>query len=852
MIVLTFALGAYANFHYLERNENKTMSSIRNKSMIYVKNKFQSIDTAVEWMAQRLDYLGPEAELQFWKTDAKNYLEDIKTIKSIVFVQFEKSYTAKLSNNAVTFEGAALSEELMTIINHPFHFKYQELNQVVLVKNLWNQKGYIIATIDLKEILQESINGFEEYYNISLQRTNQIESLNDIVFKDFIFQVNVNEKNRAWFEEPKFISGAIIFLGFIIGFIVSYIMALFQRLSEETNDLKIVDKKIGLILESSSLGFWTWHPKTSKLSMDSNCLQMLGFSNNEDISLAEWSELIHPNDKKKCVESLSRYLSGQTAKYENVHQIKRKDGNYIWVLDRGQITSRDENGDVAEIMGTYTEVTSLKQFEIEVENQKDELKALIQATDDSYLKINSEGVVKSIFKSANDVLELDASKLVNQKINGLMTKLGIEDFNQILDLLLLSQRECEFEFSHKVDDQKYFFKVKMNPLAGDHVLISFKNKTSEVEVFEEVNKQKSKFKTLFENSPFGMAYCCLDGTIVESNQAFKDMIGYTDDEVLKLTYWDLTPRKYESQEIVQLESLEKTGRYGPYVKEYIHKDGSLIPVELSGMIVDFDNGEKAIWSIIQDLTEKKKTQQLLEEQKLQALKTSKMAALGHMSGGVAHEINNPLTIISGNTTMLKKSLIKDVLDKEKMAHRIETIESNIERISKIIQSLRLFSKEGDLSQREDLEINSILSYAEDMISERLKSYGISLNIVGNAESFVNVSKFQIGQVFFNLLNNSIDAVKDLQDRWIEVSIHERKNNIIIRITDAGKIEDEKVIENLFTPFYTTKDIGTGMGLGLSVSRGIVESYGGSLDVDTNDTNTCFVMIIPSCAIAKIA
>lgn len=849
--VICFTVGAYLNSKYLSNNTQKILASIREESLFHVENNLKNLDSAVERMSQRLDYLGPKAELEFWKADAKNYIENIPFLVKLIFVDKNKAFSAEKSNQDVIFSEEDLSQDIKSIIKKNYRINNSNLIQINFVKPLWNQKGYIIATVDLKGILEESIVGFKDRFRIQFIQRNKVTSAYNIVLNDLIFEIKFSKISSTYFEQSRFVFLFIVFLGILFGGVLAYSISLFQKMTDEASELKIVDKKISLILESSSLGFWTWRPHTSELTMDQNCLQMLGYNSTSEINLSDWSTMIHPDHKDSCLKALSQYINGDSPSDENVHQIKRQDGEYIWVLDRGRVTSRDDNGVINEIMGTYTNITSLKEYELEIANQKNELKALIQATDDTHLKINVSGEIVAIFKSFNEVLDVN-DNFIGQNITLFMNSLGIDDFNQIRDLLLLSQRECEFEFTHTVKNKKHFFKAKLTPLQGDQILITFKNKTSEVEVFEEINKQKSKFKTLFETAPYGMAYCFLDGKIVEANNAFKEMIDYTQSELDQLTYWDLTPRKYEAKEILQLESLEKTGRYGPYVKEYIKKDGSIVPVELSGMLVDYDNGEKAIWSIVQDLTEKKETQQLIEEQRLQTIKASKMAALGHMSGGVAHEINNPLTIISGNTSMLKKSFQKEEFDRSKAFHRLETIESNIERISRIIQSLRLFSKEGDFSQRDDLELNSIFSYAQDMVSEKLKSLGVELRIVGNTSVFINVSKFQVGQVFFNLLSNSIDAIRNLPEKWIEISVHERKNNVIIRITDSGKIEDEKIIENLFTPFFTTKEVGQGMGLGLSVSRGIIESYGGSLEIDMNDPNSCFVIIIPSCALAQIA
>lgn len=114
---------------------------------------------------------------------------------------------------------------------------------------------------------------------------------------------------------------------------------------------------------------------------------------------------------------------------------------------------------------------------------------------------------------------------------------------------------------------------------------------------------QEKFTTMFNLSPLGMLRNSMDGNYLVANQAFLDMVGYTLDEIKELSYWDITPKKYTSQENEQLASLKKIGKYGPYEKEYVHKDGRLIPVRLNGAIITDQFGVESIWSIIEDVTE---------------------------------------------------------------------------------------------------------------------------------------------------------------------------------------------------------------------------------------------------------
>lgn len=145
--------------------------------------------------------------------------------------------------------------------------------------------------------------------------------------------------------------------------------------------------------------------------------------------------------------------------------------------------------------------------------------------------------------------------------------------------------------------------------------VKFKDITERKKAEEALRESEEKLRLMFETSPIGMAMCEMDGRLVEMNQAYLNAIGYTREEALKLTYWDLTPKEeYSEDEAKQLRLMEETGKYGPYEKEYVRKTGERVPVLLNGMIVVGADGVKRIWSLVEDITERKKTEEELAAQ----------------------------------------------------------------------------------------------------------------------------------------------------------------------------------------------------------------------------------------------
>lgn len=229
----------------------------------------------------------------------------------------------------------------------------------------------------------------------------------------------------------------------------------------------------------------------------------------------------------------------------------------------------------------------------------------------------------------------------------------------------------------------------------------------------------------------------------------------------------------------------------------------------------------------------------------QSFHAAKMASLGEMSGSIAHEINNPLAIISANMDYLKKSYKKGKLSDENFYTSIDEIETTIQRMSKIISGLRDISRDASEEQFEKIKVKDILNDVVGLCEERFEAHRVDFNYP-NSDSILDeifsCRRVQLSQVFINLLGNAFDAVENLEERWIELTISKLKNDKMeFRFTDSGNGIPLGIQDKIMQPFFTTKEVGKGTGLGLSISDSIIKSHGGKIYIDNNNKNTCFVV-----------
>ncbi len=235
-----------------------------------------------------------------------------------------------------------------------------------------------------------------------------------------------------------------------------------------------------------------------------------------------------------------------------------------------------------------------------------------------------------------------------------------------------------------------------------------------------------------------------------------------------------------------------------------------------------------------------------EKEQLAALvSASKMAALGEIAAGVAHEINNPVSSISLTSHLMSTLSKTGGLDAEAVQTNTSRIKACVQRISTIVSELRDFSRDSSADPFTAVPVSKIVEETLDLCSARFASRGIKFEL-GNfpPEWCIDCRASQISQVLLNLLNNAYDAVVGLDTRWIRLEGREVDDAIEISITDSGPGVDEEVAEKMMVPFFTTKPPGMGTGLGLSISSNIVTDHGGQLRLDPTSNNTRFTVLLP--------
>ena len=264
----------------------------------------------------------------------------------------------------------------------------------------------------------------------------------------------------------------------------------------------------------------------------------------------------------------------------------------------------------------------------------------------------------------------------------------------------------------------------------------------------------------------------------------------------------------------------------------------LIPVLINQKLAE--NMNHSLEQKVQDRSEK------LIKVEEQLFNSTKMAALGQMAGGIAHEINTPLAVIKTVTGQIAEVLEEEQAPDRKMLREMaKTAETTVDRIAKIVTGLRQFSRDGSKDGFQEVSAQHLIESTVTLCQERLKNNSISLIIeTMNKDIFFEGREVEVSQVLLNLLNNAHDAIADEKEKWIRIAVVDLDQWIEFHITDSGHGIPADQQKKIFQPFYTTKEVGQGTGMGLSISLGIIQNHNGEIRIDSNCPHTRFIVCLP--------
>lgn len=551
----------------------------------------------------------------------------------------------------------------------------------------------------------------------------------------------------------------------------------------------------------------------------------------------------------------------------------RKDGTRFWA-EVVITTIFGENGHVRAYAKTTRDVTLLRQSSEALERKEQELRALVESTPDAVLMVNEEGAIIFANGRTEAMFGYGRKELLGKKVELLVpaAKRGMH----------VKQRENFQAEPHarpmgvglelsavRKDGSEFPVEISLGPVAapGERRVVASVRDVSERRAMER-DLQNSRIQELAQ-----LMIRDLDGRILQWTAGMKRVYGYSRGEAEGAISHELLRTSFPKQlETIEADLL----RTGFWEGELIHrkKDGARIFVN-SYWVLHRDK-EGRPWRVLEsnsDVTALKEAEAkarvlnqelerqnadltraktLIEAQTQSIAVAAKMSALGEMAGGMAHEINNPMGIIHARASdLMEFAEEKEAVPARMVVETMEKIRNTAARVTKITLGLRKFARE---TRNDPVVATPVQDIVEDTLSfctQRLKQNTVELRVAPIEPTLrIGCRPTEISQVLLNLLNNSVDAVQSLPEKWVEVAVRDAGDELEIAVMDSGNGIPESMRARMGQPFFTTKEVGKGTGLGLSISRGIVEAHGGHLVLDTASPHTRFVVTLPKTAAAR--
>lgn len=372
--------------------------------------------------------------------------------------------------------------------------------------------------------------------------------------------------------------------------------------------------------------------------------------------------------------------------------------------------------------------------------------------------------------------------------------------------------------------------------------------TERKEADEALHRSELKYRRLHETIQDGFVFVAMTGEIKDTNEAYQKMLGYNREEIMKLTYRDITPAKWFAfEDSIVSDQVLIDGYSDTYEKEYIRKDGTVFPVELRTLLIKNEEGEnEGMWAIVHDISQRKKAEEALKSSENQLRELN--AAKDKLFSIIAHDLRNPFTAIMGYCNILSARVNeKNYAEITDYAGRIQ--DSSVRSLSLLtnIMEWARTQEKGMNFKPKKLNVDLIIRETSNLLSDSAKQKQIVFYFELPQKLYWNIDKDMIGSVLRNLLSNAVKFSPN--EGPIVISAEKKHNNLIVSVKDNGIGIKKEDLNNLFrieesASFPDTPD-KTGKGLGLILCKEFIDKHGGEIWVESEEgQGSTFFFSIP--------
>ncbi|KJR40904.1 multi-sensor signal transduction histidine kinase [Candidatus Magnetoovum chiemensis] len=625
-------------------------------------------------------------------------------------------------------------------------------------------------------------------------------------------------------------------------------------------------ERLNAMFEFSTIGMAITSPTKGWIEVNDKLCNMLGYSS-EELTKMTWSEITHPEDLKPDLILFNEVLNNKRDGYKMEKRFIRKDGRILFTL-LWVTCKRNKDRSVNYIIALLEDITERKLSEAFLKSSLSLLNAALDSTADGLLVISENRRVTiynnkfvELWKIPNDLLSAkEDSRLLDYVSSQLNDPKSF--IQKVEDLYEMPEAESfdVIEFKDGRIYERYSIPQKIDGKAVGRVW-NFRDVTARAIAEKELKQSVENFKTLFEKAPDAIFLADIEtGYIIDANEAASKLLMKPLSEIKGMHQTQLHPKNEEqyAKELFKKHAAEalQNNQTHPIEHYIVRSDGSTIPVEVMAQTISIKN-KPILQGVFRDITERKKMEDAikqinknlekrvkeevekyrLHEQIL--IQQSKMASMGEMIGLIAHQLKQPLNAILLTVQDLNDAYNFGELNKEYIAASTEIVRQQIVFMSKTIDSFRDFLRPS--KEKIVFDVKQTIKELIDMFDSIYRKNNIEILIFNKTEAAnFNILGYpnEFKQVVLNIINNATDEILNKQRKTdsnysgnITITINENEENITVSILDNGGGIAQNIIDKIFEPYFSTKPPEKGTGIGLYMSKTIVENnMNGKLNV----------------------
>jgi len=575
----------------------------------------------------------------------------------------------------------------------------------------------------------------------------------------------------------------------------------------------------------------------------------LGYSREELMGM-NYRAYIAPEDAETMYKAFNQvYRTGKTIR-TTTFKVVTKDG-VIKFAESWVSPLRNERGEIVGFRGLSRDITEQKRVEEALRQSEERYRTILDEMQDDYFEVDLAGNYTFVNEANARQLGYPKEELIGMNYRVYIHPDDVENvyktFNQVYRK---GQpiRACTYKIVRK-DGSTGLGELSVFPLRNDKgEIIGFRgigrDVTERMQMIEALRQSEERYRTVLEQMEEAYYELDIAGNLTLFNDALCRQLGYSREELMGMDY-----RVYTPPEDVKkvFETYNRVYRTGEPVKSFpverIRKDGTRIFAEFSAFPLRNERGEIiGFRGIVHDITERKQAELERKQMEQKAQLASRLASVGELASGVAHEINNPLTGVIGYAHLLldRKDIPQDI------RHDLEIINEGAQRVAAIIRKLLTFARQQKPEQK-FANINEIIGTTLDLRAYELASNNIRVAFQPARDlPMTIVDPGQLQQVFLNLIINAETAMKLAHGRGkLSIKTEHIDNTMRISFKDNGPGIAKGNLERIFDPFFTTREIGQGTGLGLNVCHGIITEHKGKIWVESKlGRGATFIVELP--------